>query len=210
MKKRIYRFAIAIIGLSAIAVCILLYRNRPIDASKLETRYMSAIFAVDMNNPKEVVGNATHVFVGYVKQKEETYYMEHFPYTRYSVEVVDSIKGGLAVGQIVTVDKEGGIAEDKSCLFLYREDILPEEGQYYVFLTRGGRNGDIYTASGMNTTVLLDMEETKELAAAAVWGSISAAEDMQNAIADILSDSSVYQTYLDAYENQIVYDPNRE
>ena len=65
---------------------------------------------------------------------------------------------GLGHIQIVTVDKEGGIAEDKSCLFLYREDILPEEGKYYVFLTRGGRNGDIYTASGMNTTVLLDMK----------------------------------------------------
>ena len=171
---------------------------------------MSAIFAVDMNNPKEVVGNATHVFVGYVKQKEETYYMEHFPYTRYSVEVVDSIKGGLAVGQIVAVDKEGGIAEDKSCLILYREDILPEEGQYYVFLTRGGENGGIYTASGMNTTVLLDIENTKELTAAVAEGSISMAENVQDSIADILSDSSVYQTYLNAYENQILYDPNRE
>lgn len=209
MKKRVYRFA-AVIGLSAIAVGILLYRNRPVDASKLETRYMSAIFAVDMNNPKEVVGNATHVFVGYIRQKEETYYIGHFPYTRYSVEVVDSIKGDLTVGNLVTVDKEGGIAEDKSCLILYREDILPEEGQYYVFLTRGGRNGDIYTASGMNTTVLLDMAETKELAAAVAEGSISATEDVQDAIADILSDSSVYKTYLDAYKNQIVYDPNRE
>lgn len=210
MKKRIYKFTILSIVLTAAITGILLYRNRPVDASKLETRYMSAVFVVDMNNPKEVVGNSTHVFVGYVEKQEETYYMGYFPYTRYSVRVADSIKGDLAVGETVTVDKEGGIAEDRSCLILYRDDILPEEGQYYVFFTRGGSNKNSYTASGINTTVPLKLAETKELTAAVAKTDAISPEAAQSAIADILSDSSVYQTYLDAYKNQILYDPNRE
>ena len=206
MKKQSYKLIIISIGFIAAIMCILLYRNRPIDASKLETQYMSAVFVVDMNNPKEVVGNATHVFVGYVEKEEETYYMGYFPYTRYSIMVVDSIKGDLAAGTSVTVDKEGGIAKDKSCLILYREDILPKEGQYYVFLTRGGRNGNVYTASGMNTTIPLDIAETERVTMAVAKMEPTVTET----IAEVLSDSSVYQTYVEAYENQILYDPNRE
>lgn len=176
------------------------------DVTDLDTKYVSAMYAVDMNNPEEVVGISSNVFVGYVEEMMDTYYITNFPYTRYKVKVINNIKGELSLDATVTVNKEGGISEDSSCYILYKNDTLPEEGEYYIFNVRERSEDSSYTASGINTAVLIndiDLQNVK------TQESDITSDLKQDEILYKLVNSSIYQEYVDANKNQIIYDPNK-
>jgi hypothetical protein len=156
------------------------------DAKDLDIQYISSSYIVDMNNPEEVVGLSSNVFVGYVEEMAETYYISNIPYTRYNVKVVNNIKGELPVDTTVQVNKEGGISENTSCYILLENDFLPDEGEYYIFNVRERNEDSSYTASGVNTTVLINDTDINEL-----------------------ENSEIYQKYVDAYKNQVVFRPNK-
>lgn len=182
--------------------------NKENDLKNLDTKYISASYAVDMNSPEEVVGICSNVFVGYVEEKTDTYYISHFPYTRYHVKVIKNIKGDLPLDTTVYVNKEGGISEDSSCYVLYKNDFLPDEGGYYVFNVRERMEDGSYTASGVNTVILLndiDMPNDKSNQEETNANIIS--DDRNELIS--LDNSAIYQKYVDAYKNQISYDPKR-
>lgn len=172
------------------------------DVTNLDTKYVSPMYAVDMSNPEEVVGISTNVFIGYVEQMTDTYYIDNFPYTRYKVKVINNIKGALALDTTVQVNKEGRISEDSSCYLIYKDDFLPDEGVYYIFNVRERSEDGSYTASGVNTAVLIDdidMGVTDDIIS----------DNKQNNVTNKLENSLIYQKYVDAYKNQIVYDPNK-
>lgn len=74
-----------------IAICFL-GCGKTSDVTNLETKYVSVCYVVDMNVPEQVVGLSSNVFIGYVKEMTDTYYISNFPYTRYDVKVIDNIK----------------------------------------------------------------------------------------------------------------------
>jgi hypothetical protein len=163
------------------------------DVTNLETKYVSVCYVVDMNVPEQVVGLSSNVFIGYVKEMTDTCYISNFPYTRYDVKVIDNIKGELPLDTTVCVNKEGGISEDSSCYLLFENDFLPDEGNYYIFNVRERIEDGSYTASGINTVVLIDDID--------ISNSLNSKQELVN--------SDIYQRYIDAYQNQIVYDPNK-
>lgn len=102
-----------------------------------------------MNNPEEVVGLSSNVFVGYVEEMTDTYYISNLPYTRYNVKVINNIKGELPLDTTIQVNKEGGTSEDSSCYILLENDFLPDEDKYYIFNVRERSEDGLYTASGI-------------------------------------------------------------
>lgn len=183
--------------------------KKSIDVTKLDTKYVSAMYVVDMKNPEEVVGISSNVFIGYVEEMTGTDYISNFPYTRYNVKVIDNIKGELQVDATIQLNKEGGISEDRSCYLLYENDFLPDEEKYYIFNVRERSEDGSYTASGMNTVVLLDdidlQSVTEDITPDISDFSITEQSDIKKK----LESSSIYQKYVAAYKNQIVYETNK-
>lgn len=161
-----------------------------------EVRYMmSGDTAVNLSDPKEVVGVKDYVFVGYVQETYD-YYTEKsshefpdvvdyydMPFTECRVKIIASIKGNLEEETVFSFYKVGGIVQSRSYILLDEDDIMPEKGKYYIFtglahadgtMTGGGTNGTIELEAGINES---NLEKSK-----------------------------IYKTYLDAYENQILPD----
>lgn len=184
------------------------------EESSLDTKYVSASYAVDMNNPEEVVGISSNVFTGYVEEMTDTYYISDIPYTRYNVKVISNIKGELPLDTAVQVNKEGGISEDSSCYVLFENDFLPIEGEYYIFNVRERSEDGSYTASGVNTAVLIDDIDIESITDDITSDNSNSLNSKQKNVTDIdtdkLENSNIYKTYVDAYKNQIVYDSDKE
>ncbi|WP_201786295.1 cell surface protein [Peribacillus muralis] len=117
------------------------------DKKNLKVILMDGTFAVDVDDPKETVGDADYVFIGRVDEDVDTVYKNPVtietrdgtkevstPYTNYKVTVLQNIKGDLVTDTSIPIQKAGGINEDGSSVVLYEDDALPEEGKSYVFL----------------------------------------------------------------------------
>lgn len=153
---------------------------------------MSGDTAVNLYDPREVVGVSEYVFVGYVQETYDFYTQKsshefpeivdyyELPFTECQVKVVASIKGNLKEGAEFSFYKVGGIVESRACILLDEDDIMPEKGKYYIF-TGGAHADGTMTGGGTNGTIELEEGITESN----------------------LEQSEVYQTYLDAYENQI-------
>lgn len=192
MKKNNSRKKILVYS-TFLIIAMSFYRySKKNDITNLDITYVSASYAVDMTNPKEVVGLCSNVFVGYIEEMTETYYISDFPYTRYNVKVISNIKGELPLDTTVRINKEGGIAKDESSYIFLQNDSLPEEGKYYIFNVRKRIEDDSYTASGINTVILIDDVNIQPLT---------------NDIS--FESSSIYQDYIDAYKNQVIFDPSK-
>lgn len=183
--------------------------KKSIDATKLDTKYVSAMYVVDMKNPEAVVGISSNVFIGYVEEMTDTDYILNFPYTRYKVKVIDNIKGELQLDATIQLNKEGGISEDRSCYLLYENDFLPDEEKYYIFNVRERSEDGSYTASGINTVVLLDDIDLQSVTNDIILDNSASSNTEQSDFKNKMENSSIYQKYVDAYKNQIVYDPKK-
>lgn len=203
MKKSLSYFAILTIVISFTGC------NKPTDVTKLDTKYVSAMYVVDMKNPEEVVGISSNVFIGFIEEMTGTDYILNIPYTRYNVKVIDNIKGELQLDATIQLNKEGGISEDRSCYLLYENDFLPDEEKYYIFNVRERIEDGSYTASGMNTVILLDDIDLQSITNDIILDNSDSSNTEQNDIKIKLDNSGIYQKYVDAYNNQIVYDPNK-
>jgi hypothetical protein len=86
----------------------------------------------------DLVGFADNVFVGRVKERVGSTGgvtpARLYGGTRFSVEVLENVKGGL--GGTVTVSQEGFFDAERGCLMLAEDDPLLEPGQEVVFFTR--------------------------------------------------------------------------
>lgn len=92
--------------------------------------------AFDVTDDRKLVGFADNVFVGRVAERagSEGSTGSGIPYTLFSVEVLQNVKGNL--DGMVTVAQEGGYAPAAGCVMLMEDDPLLKPGQEVLFVTR--------------------------------------------------------------------------
>lgn len=136
-----------------------------LDKENLKIIPLVGSFSVDVNNPKETIGDADYAFLGQVNQYVDTEYKDPVtiervngteeitsPYTNYNVTVLKNIKGNLITDSPIQIQKAGGIIEDGSSVVLYEDDILLEEGESYIFLAYAQDDGSLLV-SGPNSSI---------------------------------------------------------
>ena len=103
--------------------------------------------AFDVSDERLLVGFADNVFVGRVVEevgsevRASGVNSPFMPRTRFSVKVVENVKGNL--GGTVTVVQDGAYLPERGCVVLVNYDPLLGPGRTYMFLTGGdgGRDG---------------------------------------------------------------------
>lgn len=145
---------------------------------------------VNLDDPREVVGVSSYVFVGKVEETYDYYSQKtkrQFPeivdyfggeFTECRVKIVADIKGNLTIGNVFSYYKVGGINKSRTCIVLEEGDILPENSKYYIFT--GGAHADGTMTGGMTIPLESNINE------------------------DNLDESKIYQQYLDAFDSQIL------
>ena len=184
-----------LIGILSACTLLLIFGCNDNKDTEVYAGYVYASYAFDVNNLNQFVGSADNVFVGYVERIEGTEYKFpstvetetgtrtlSSPHTNYSITVIESLKGKLKKIQPIPLQKSGGISEDGSMQVIFENDILPEEGKYYIFSTLNQPDGSIL-AAGTNTTIQLNV----------------------NAKSDIVS-SKEYKDFKKAIKNQVKFE----
>jgi hypothetical protein len=159
------RWIIAIV-MAGLAVCTLIWwivgSNTSIVGRNLPTENSEALYAVDVNNPRALVGFVDYTFVGVVESIEDTAYRsdEHMSYTNYKIRVLHNIKGDLVLDSI-PVTKKGGLAKNQTEYMLFQDDFLPNLGDVCVFNAYTQEEGWLLL-SGKNSNVLLFTADYKQ------------------------------------------------
>lgn len=127
-------------------------------------------FAVDINDPHELVGFADYYFVAEVISQINTEYRHPIileggkeitsPYTKYKVKVLNNIKGELPLDEEIVVTKAGGVSEDGE-LLLYEDDALLEEGKTYIITASAQEDGSLLI-SGPNSSKEYDPKDLEQ------------------------------------------------
>jgi hypothetical protein len=163
--------------------------------SDLPVTNLSGSFSIDVHDLSQVVGDADYVFVAKVNDEIETIYKDTVtietkdgdkevsdPYTKYSITVIDNIKGKLKKNKEFDILKAGGISEDKKSIILYEDDELFKEDNYYIMSVYAQPDGSLLV-SGPNSSLAL----------------------ANTSKAEIVS-SEEYKKYKKAFENEKVSD----
>jgi hypothetical protein len=135
--------------------------------SDLPVTNLSGSFSIDVHDLSQVVGDADYVFVAKVNDEIETIYKDTVtietkdgdkevsdPYTKYSITVIDNIKGKLKKNKEFDILKAGGISEDKKSIILYEDDELFKEDNYYIMSAYAQPDGSLLV-SGPNSSLAL-------------------------------------------------------
>ena len=142
---------------------------------EIEISEVMGCYTIDVHSYEALAGNADYVMIGKVvdelgvdykwpvmKENEDGTQTELTkPYTKYSVEVIENLKGELSQDELITITKKGGITKDGKFCDLYESDTLPVEGNeyvFYVYAQEDGRN----LVSGPNSSIPLS-DNRKEL-----------------------------------------------
>jgi len=170
LKKRTKnKYIIEIFILSTIIaiVCILNYTNKN-EKPSIPTYSIHGSFMVDVDNSKEVVGDADYVFMGKVVEQTGTIYKNKIPieqengdvlyigsaYTNYTVSVIENIKNELVTDKNISISKAGGLREDFSAYDIFEDDVLPEVGKTYIFIAYAQDDGSLLV-SGPYSNILI-------------------------------------------------------
>lgn len=195
-KPRLHKIALLAASLLLMITAAALIYQQNIPISQIQASFMFNVY-----DPREVVGMADYVFIGYVNSKDGVEYIAPdtnagWPLTIYSVTVVENIKGELTTTEPIQLYKDGGLAKDKSCICLYDGDTLPVNGGLYLFSAAAGTTGTL-TCSGPNSSIPLSDEAVSRRAFSpdAVELSDSALETVE-----------IYRT---ALENEIIFNRDR-
>lgn len=184
-----------LIVLSCILVVLLILFTAWFNYVPTEIKYPQSISCgtANMSEPREVVGVSDYVFIGYIEEMHDYYTEKHkhdfpelldyydIPFTECKVKVITNIKGNIEAGTEFLYYKTAGVNKLRTCILLDEEgDIYPEVNKYYLFRGVAHPDGAV-TGGGVNSTIPL--------------------EDGINE--NNFEESVLYQTYLDAAENQI-------
>ena len=183
----------ALVAAVAVVAAVILFQSINKGIQKIPTSYLRATYAIDYNNLEEVVGDADYVFVGTISSKENTVYKnpveivneegkvseEATPYTNYTVEVVENIKGNLTTEETIPIQKTGGLSKDKSEYVIYEGDELPVVGQTYIFFTYAQPDGSLLLSGPVSNIGIKEKS------------------------ADGLDSTTAYKEVVEAYENQV-------
>lgn len=144
-----------------------------VDISKLPVYPMRATFVYDTNNVKEAVGICDYVFIGEVVSCDGTQYKNIItmedengkpkevgsPYTNYTINVMENIKGELITEESIKITKQGGVSKNRDAVYVFENDELPVANNTYIFLAYAQKDGSLLV-SGPNSNVLLNTTGT--------------------------------------------------
>lgn len=156
-KKRMLLVAPAIAAAIALSVggSALFFENAPVNQ---EVQNISASYAFDVTDQKQLVGWADNVFIGRVKETKGTSNEDGFLETQFEVEVAENIKGELNGN--ITVNQQGGYEGNK--LLLVENDQLLKEGESYLFVSRYNKKHGWHTIVPAYGDILIENETHKE------------------------------------------------
>lgn len=165
-----------------------------VDVSSLPIYPMRASFVYDTDNMQEAVGICDYVFIGEVVSCDSTEYRNIItmedesgnpkevgsPYTNYTINVIENIKGELTTEQSIIITKQGGISQTQDAVYVFEDDELPVANNTYIFLAYAQEDGSLLV-SGPNSNILFDTTTTYTK-----------------------TSNSEYEKYKNAVENEIV------
>ena len=166
---------------------------------EIEISEVMGCYTIDVYSYEELAGNADYVMIGKVvdelgvdykwpvmKENEDGTQTELTkPYTKYSVEVIENLKGELSQEEPIIISKDGGITKDGKFCDLYESDTLPVEGNeyvFYVYAQEDGRN----LVSGPNSSIPLsdNRKELSTISEEAMLDRESILEKVRNGVAN--------------------------
>ena len=157
--------------------------------------YESQCYLFDITEPREFVGFSDYVFIGRVGQilgAQTEWEGGEGLYTAYSVEVLKNIKGELDLTAPVQVKIYGGYdPEDNRLLLCSDTTFYPLSGDVCVFLAGTGKDGTLYTMTDYGNPRLFTAEEALDVTE------------------DELFEHDLYLRYVEAYENETVFDEDQ-
>lgn len=167
-----------------------------IETGKLPVSTMQASFVYNPHNLYESVGVVDYVFAGKVVSNDGTEYQDVVPredkegniieigspYTHYTVQIIENIKGTLQTEKAICLVKDGGVAQNRKSVYLHEEDMLPETGKTYIFRAYTQEDGSLLV-SGPNSNIPISAKNSSGIVK-----------------------SQEYQTYEEAVKHQIVPD----
>lgn len=194
-KKKFFLFAMATFSL-----CIIIFMAKQFNKEKnidsLPTSYVGVTYAIDVNDLSILTGYSDYVFIGQVLEILRTDNSSYLPRTYYSVNVLDNLKGELPLDRSVMIGKDGGLTEKKDKYLVFENDIMPDENGIYIFVALVGSDGEL-SVSGKNSTILIESTSSNHM------------NGLSNNIDLDFTDSEVYNEFIDAIENQEIYDKER-
>ena len=166
---------------------------------EIEISEVMGCYTIDVHSYEALAGNADYVMIGKVvdelgvdykwpvmKENEDGTQTELTkPYTKYSVEVIENLKGELSQEEPIIITKKGGITKDGKFCDLYESDTLPVEGNeyvFYVYAQEDGRN----LVSGPNSSIPLsdNRKELSTISEEAMLDRESILEKVRNGVAN--------------------------
>lgn len=164
--KNYKKIAISILtGVSLIlslASCQTKKESSTFATSSVPISRIQGTFVIDVDNPLEVIGSADYYFVAYVNSVDGTEYKSDFPYTNYTITVIENIKGDLITEKSITIQKDGGLTSDGKWIQLYEDDELMEAGQYYAITAHSRSDDGSLLISGPNSNKKVEASEIKK------------------------------------------------
>lgn len=129
------------------------------------------LYAIDIYSYPELAGDADYIFVGEVLEMVSVDYRNPVegenedgskriitsPYTNYSVQVTENLKGTLNQSEPIMITKRGGLSDDGETIELFEEDVLPTAGNSYIFFVYAQDDGS-NLVSGPNSSIPLENE----------------------------------------------------
>ena len=170
--------------------------------------------AIDIENKSELSGFVDYIFIGKIEEKtgsitESEFRIEtitgyeyvEIPATKYSVSVLENIKGELRTDGAIEILKSGGLTDDGKYLFLDDGDFILKTGDICIFFATVREDGTLYI-QGKEFNLKLD-----EVAYNQTYtkNNISKMEDLLEEI----KKSEIYQEIRKSYENEIVFERER-
>ena len=166
---------------------------------EIEISEVMGCYTIDVHSYEALAGNADYVMIGKVvdelgvdykwpvmKENEDGTQTELTkPYTKYSVEVIENLKGELSQEEPIIISKDGGITKDGKFCDLYESDTLPVEGNEYVFYIYAQKDGS-NLASGPNSSIPLsdNHKELSTISEEAMLDRESILEKVRNGVAN--------------------------
>ncbi len=148
-----------VIGIScgivaSLIVAVGVFSNLKNTPKEITTSYLRATYTIDYSDMNAVVGDADYVFIGTVVSNDGTVYKDTIisgeskkeysnPYTNYTVNVTENIKGNLITSKSIPIQKSGGLSKDGSEYIIYEGDELPIVGNSYIFFAYAQPDGTL-------------------------------------------------------------------
>lgn len=144
-------------------------KSKPVTANdEIPISRVEGSFIIDVYDQRELIGSADYVFVGQVISKDGYDYRDPVtidkdgemvtltsPYTNYTVQVLENIKGNLMTDRSIPIAKDSGLSEDGSCYVLYENDEFPIENEIYIFYAFAQSDGSLLLA-GPNSNIKIE------------------------------------------------------